>query len=224
MNKEQLKEFLKALADKFALAQTSLVVYKAIEEKSQTNPDVLNDAPAFFSITQHALATEIIVSLSALFERSKEGKGADRSLWKYLDEAKTCYGKEIFIKGDNLTIRISEIILNQLKSIEENQSLLLSVKSHRDQVRAHYDKKYFGNTEKQDQLPFLSFSDIEKLLNASQSIINFHWRYLFNSDMNNIPVNCDDIKMIFLWLERKKRWIQDADVCQILDEKNLFHP
>lgn len=104
--------------------------------------EVAESFPAYFNLTMDALYNDFIIRTAKLFDTHKDSYG---TIYKFLNimEAQV----KLFSPNEKL---IQDLIKEQRRYLEENQPLIIKIKTWRDKYYAHAGKNYFleSNREK----------------------------------------------------------------------------
>ena len=155
---------------------SSLKVYRQIKEQRKEDDMVLSRAPSFFPVVHRALKTQVIVSLTKIYEVGR----SDRNLMKLVN----------FIRSKRTSIEweCDEVSHDQ---VEEHKALLVEQKdvvskiiNRRDSFDAHFDKDYFVNAAKLNEDYPLSFEEIESLIDTAKRIVGYYYEALEGEEMH----------------------------------------
>lgn len=123
----------------------------------------MNLAPGFFQVTIKALFSQVIIVLGKIYENSKS-----RNLINLMN-----IGKE---HRDNFEFCPEEVSLENIRKLEneleEKEKIVSNLFKWRNKVHAHYDKKYFLNSDDLYKDAPLKVEDIRKLLKFGEKVIN----------------------------------------------------
>lgn len=149
--------------------------YLKLCEQGQEDPSVLNHAPRFFRRVFEGLESNIIISLSKLFEAGR----SDRNLLKLIRYVKHHRGS---IQWGYKSVSLSEIEKHE-KLITDQRDVIDHVINRRDKFHAHHDKEYFLEADKLLEDFPLDVKAIESLIDIAKSIVRDYYLSLTGGDI-----------------------------------------
>ena len=181
----RFEKFSNKLLNEIISINNNFLLYKHLLKKREDRLDAIHYANAFFSMIGEALFTDVIISLSRLYE--KNYRKSYGNLYNYLDfidtnsnlftvdekirRVENIGGLEEYIK-ENFPSSINELIENHRNMLNDMESKIDSLMTWRDKYYAHNDGKYFFESEKLYKEVPLFYKDIEKLIHNVSMVVN----------------------------------------------------
>ena len=204
MNKEELIELIETYLHRIRFANDCFIAYKSIITATTTYNAVINQSPAFFSLSFLALERCFLLELAKLYK----GSGDERTLQKlkkdinanqqlfpktidctpvYEEENGYCPQKDI--RRINLSITLSDFD----KNYDCISKIINSLNVRRDKYIAHNDKAYFYTQKQLNEDYPLSFNDIEKAIEFAGDFCNQMLSYLNGNMISLKSQNANDL-------------------------------
>jgi hypothetical protein len=135
-----------------------------------------NEFIGFFAPIEDCLRTDIIVTLYSLLDE----RGSKRSVIDYLKEVKKYLPGVMGQGASDADIRsLTSGIDAQLAEAKALKAIIDSVKFSRDKYYAHFHGKYFDKPEALATDISLPFTDVVKLVDFCQEVLNWHEAKVF---------------------------------------------
>lgn len=173
-NNYQLDIFFKRYFDELVNLNAKYDLLKLFLYYRNNNNFLKENLLSVFTFLSNSLQNDIIVSLSKFYEikfvhldddLKKAGKRSDCNIAKYLYEIK----------------RINIDVIEDIKELKDNKSIILNLIKVRDKYYTHFDIEYFNESVFKNIEP-LSWNDINKLLELLNTIINRNSNILYNHE------------------------------------------
>ncbi|MCZ1268135.1 MULTISPECIES: AbiU2 domain-containing protein [Paenibacillus] len=167
--KEGLTEIIDQLFEEIYHANNRLKIHMHLHNKLVDNPKVGEPYPAYFNLTMDAIYSQFIISVAKIFDKNGFG-----TIFKMLNIIEV--HPELF-DIENKTL------IEQVRSDREElevSNTILNIRKWRDQLFAHYDKKYFLNKNRHklgDDSPII-YGDHQQLLISVAKKINYYSEHL----------------------------------------------
>lgn len=191
--------------------QLKLIDGFIIEDDSR---DVLNIAPSFFKAVKRSFWKDVILTLYNLYDIGSQAK---RTIPHFLNR--------FYQEFEHLDIKDKDFVRDEILEIEKNiQSIspeLQQIKTYRDKLYAHFDKKYF------DQ-PFLISQDADVNHKLIEKVLENTYLILFKIHAGYRDVhyemkihNRGDINKIINNLKTFKKWRNTEEVKALLNNGKI---
>jgi hypothetical protein len=173
---ERVENDVDRFIDEIVRIDSAHRLYLRLTEQWREDVDVMNTAHLFFRRVFEAIESEIIVSLSKLYEIGR----SDRNLMKLVN----------YVRSNRTSVdwgyeEISHEQTDEHKQlIKEQQEVVENVISRRDKFYAHHDKEYFLNANDLTEDFPLDVDGVEALLEVAERIVGDYYRALTGSDMD----------------------------------------
>lgn len=173
---ERVEKDVDRFIDEIVRIHSAHRLYLRLAEQQQEDVDVMNTAHLFFRRVFEAIESEIIVSLSKLYEIGR----SDRNLMKLVN----------YVQSNRTSVdwgyeEISHEQTDEHKQlIKGQQEVVESVISRRDKFYAHHDKKYFLNADELTEDFPLDVDGVEGLLEVAERIVGDYHLALTGGDMD----------------------------------------
>jgi hypothetical protein len=188
----------------------------------------LNIAPAFFGLVMDSLSTDIIISISRLFDTDTSAETVFEFL-RFIESHLGIFTKEALSRrNDDLPfswnsgrqITRTDITLH-LKHLRACSKIIDHVRTRRNKRYAHLDKELaFDPVTLRRQAP-LPYRDLQRLIKVTEQILN---RYSIAFDGNEIdfrPINLFDVDKI---LDILHQYMEQFDRQERLDSTQVALP
>ena len=195
--KEKYKEYREALLKECQWLNSSIYLFRRIIDRKEDMPRAYKIAPHFFGMVLHSLESNIIISSFKLFDRCGQ-----RGFFNYLRfiESNIPLFSKLYM-GRSIS---KEVIELDRKSILELEALE-NIKTRRDKIHTHLDKKYFTDRDKlHDETPIKweDFGKIQKLMDE----ILVKYSVAFDGNQYSIDfVNMNDVDRIFKEIQNNQK-------------------
>lgn len=168
--KKEFNEFIEQLFEEVYHANNRLKLHMYLHNKLVDAPKVIHETyPAYLNLTIDAIHSEFMISIAKIFDKSGYG-----TFFKMLNLIEA--HPELFSLANNI---LTEQV--QLDRQELNESSTISnIRTWRNQLFAHHDKKYFLNKNRYklgEDAPILYQEHTELLIIAANKI-NYYSKYL----------------------------------------------
>jgi len=183
------------MMEHISFANAYIDVYQTINNARVKYNEKVNYAPGFFSVTIMALTNSIFMETGKLVDPHREAF----SFYKLINLCKD--NQDVFFdQGDNNFDMKNEIIKTE-KLLSELQPTIISLKTQRDNIYAHYDKKYFLDYSELLQIHPVSILDFMKILNCMASFCNLVLGILGNTYTIPRHTNNQDLINLLMKIE-----------------------
>jgi hypothetical protein len=203
---EQYREALRVELMKLA---AYVRLYRVLNERKRDRLAEMNLAPAFFTITEDAVFSAIVLWVDKLFDpQSKPGlinflKFVEHN--RKLFDRKELQRRQDFSEDHSYLMAVKpltlQIIRDDYRRIADFAPLK-SFKTRRDKYLAHFDKKYFFSREQLQKDAPIRWDDLEKGVELGKDILN-SYSALYDGTSSGIePVNAADVNHLLDRLHR----------------------
>lgn len=152
-------------------------LYLQLAKQQEEDAEILEPAHQFFSRTFEAIESEIIVSLTKLYEgRRPDGRNSrsDRNLMKLVDFVRS---NRTAVEWGNQEISHEQVEEHE-RLILEQENIVENIIGLRDEFYAHHGKDYFLDSEGlTDDYP-LDVEEIQSLLQVAEGIVEDYYHAL----------------------------------------------
>ena len=173
---ERVQEDVESFKNEIVRIDSAHRLYLRLAEQHKEDVDVMNTAHIFFRRVFEAVESDIIVSLSKLYEIGR----SDRNLMKLVN----------YVRSNRTSVDwgYEEISREQTEEheqlIKEQKEVVESVINRRDKFYAHHDKEYWGDGgDLTEDFP-LDVDGVEGLLEVAERIVGDYYRALTGGDMD----------------------------------------
>ena len=211
----QLQQIRERLTGHVVVLDAKLEMYEDLRAGiNDERRKVLNQFVAFFRYAEDAFLTDIILTLTKIYDVSADAK---RSLFHYLKLVRDNFGQ---LESKNSEFTVSTVNL-QLAEIEARRVQLETLKIHRDKWRAHHDKQYFDRPAKLDEEAPLNVDDLRQLVEVAKQILWTHHGAFDDIEMVMRLGNADDLTRLMQLLQRHDMLTQKPEVLRILSDEMI---
>lgn len=184
MTKENLIDEIKRYCREITIANDCFELYKTIKNAWNTRLDEMNNSPAFFQIVEHVLIDNVIMTMAKLFDRDCNAKTI-RKLICLCESHQELFPKNRKVDVFNwvghpekepdfglIEIDIKKVLEDAKLRLRELQRIAENLKTRRDRLHAHNDKKYWHDAGQLAYDAPLCGDDIDMLLKFSSDLCN----------------------------------------------------
>lgn len=188
----KFKKFREKFIDELRLLDSKYSIFITIQDAKENKIEGLEVAPVFFSVIENSLVSDLIISLSRLYEGynrdgSNKRKQQQYTIKEFLNFLES---HPKFTKKYNIELEQIEAHKNDL---EEKKTLIKNIFKWRNKYYAHAD---FTKLEKIKNTAKVKYEDIRCLIDFAYNILNYYFvqfdgiNYLidldYNKDLNNL--------------------------------------
>lgn len=175
--KYKFEIYLSKMFNEITAIDSKFNLYENIYKSKQNNLKELNIAPGFFSLVLDSLFSDMIVSLAKLYENYDGKNRSDKNIIKFLNFIES--NMNIFpsnqrdsSKASNDTIITMDLIKDHRRKIKNSKETLDNLFHWRDKYYAHFDNKYFEDSNLLSVNAPLTPNDVYGLLELLAKILN----------------------------------------------------
>jgi len=188
----KFKKFRKKFIYELRLLDSKYSIFVNIQDAKENKTEGLEVAPVFFSVIENSLVSDLIISLSRLYEGYNRDGSNKRKQQQYTikEFLKFLESHPKFTKKYNIELEQIEAHKNDL---EEKKTLIKNIFKWRNKYYAHAD---FTKLEKIKNTAKVKYEDIRCLIDFAYDILNYYFvqfdgiNYLidldYNKDLNNL--------------------------------------
>lgn len=188
----KFKKFRKKFIDELRLLDSKYSIFITIQDAKENKIEGLEVAPVFFSVIENSLVSDLIISLSRLYEGynrdgSNKRKQQQYTIKEFLNFLES---HPKFTKKYNIELEQIEAHKNDL---EEKKTLIKNIFKWRNKYYAHAD---FTKLEKIKNTAKVKYEDIRCLIDFAYDILNYYFVQFdginhlidldYNKDLNNL--------------------------------------
>lgn len=150
-----------------------LDTYKALCDSHKEYHNTMCQAPLFFNIIEKSLISALMIDLCKLFEENKDVFSV-KKLYNICEQNQRYFSK--YREEDGKETAVPSNLTNSLKlakeEFERNKEVISNLKSQRDTLWAHHDKRWFLDPNKIENNHPIMWQDIEALLHFASDFTN----------------------------------------------------
>jgi len=193
---KEIVEYIDTLVAHLGDLELKFRIWLALTEELRQRPETLNLAPGFFVPVRSALVTDVILSLSRLFE-DRSDRNIPHLLRRIEQDLSRLESKKEILRSPTPDVPPLEVGIEiDLETIQQHrlriceaEKLVTVLLTHRDKFYAHHDKEYFGEPSKlQDEAP-LGSKDIESLILTAEEILTTYLAAFKGVDLRISPTS-----------------------------------
>ncbi|POZ88366.1 hypothetical protein AA80_06450 [Petrotoga sibirica DSM 13575] len=188
----KFKKFREKFIDELKLLDSKYSIFITIQDAKENKIEGLEVAPVFFSVIENSLVSDLIISLSRLYEGynrdgSNKRKQQQYTIKEFLNFLES---HPKFTKKYNIELEQIEAHKNDL---EEKKTLIKNIFKWRNKYYAHAD---FTKLEKIKNTAKVKYEDIRCLIDFAYDILNYYFVQFdginhgidldYNKDLNNL--------------------------------------
>ena len=217
----QLKEYLAEIKKKVLWLISKKETYWYLRECENTPySQVFDSHPAFWGNVITALDTDLFVNLATLYDERSE-----RNLVDYLKQVKMHCGSLV---SDSRLREFEAAIDEQMAKIADAQNIVGTLKTHRDKYYAHWDKRYFGKSDRLTTEHPLNVDELSELIDTAREIVRKQYSFIFKAHLDSSsPVNSGDVKTVvrnlMIWPELVSKIRESSDGEKYLQQLLIKH-
>lgn len=150
-----------------------LDTYKALCERHKMFHNTMIQAPVFFNVVEKSLVSSLMIDLCKLFEESPDVLSV-KKLYNICEQNLknfSKYRKKNGIETDTLST-LAQALKAVKKDFECNKEVIANLKSQRDTLWAHHDKRWILTPSKMEEEHPIMWEEIEKLLRFASDFSN----------------------------------------------------
>ena len=217
MDKNKFFEpYLDRLTNYYSITDSKFHQLKLIDEfiVDDDSREVLNISPSFFKAVKRSFWKDVIITLFNLYDIGSQAK---RTIPHFL--------KRFYQEFNELDIKDEEFkrdeVLEIQKIIKTISPELKQIKTYRDKLYSHFDKKYFDQPILISQDAEVNHKVIDKVLEKTESILfKIHAGYRDVHYEMKIR-NRGDVKKIVNNLKTFKKWRNNEEVRNLLNQGKI---
>jgi hypothetical protein len=198
---EKFEQYLNRFFYELMRIETCLELYVHIYNMKVTNLKELNIAPAFFGNVISSFFSDTIISLARIYENYNGRKRSDENLNTFLDFVEK--HTDIFPHDEEILCKyrckhkVDALLIKKHRDlVQEHKEKLDNLFCWRDKHYAHFDKKYFIESDSLGQDAEFTIKDMRELIRLAKNILNDY--SIAYSGTNNLvtPTNIFDIDKV----------------------------
>jgi len=187
----KFKKFRKKFIYELRLLDSKYSIFVNIQDAKENKTEGLEAARVFFRVIENSLVSDLIISLSRLYEGyNRDGSNKGEKQYTIKEFLKFLESHPEFTKKYNIELEKIEAHKNDL---EEKKALIKNIFKWRNKYYAHAD---FTKLEKIKNTAKVKYEDIRCLIDFAYDILNYYFvqfdgiNYLidldYNKDLNNL--------------------------------------
>jgi len=167
----KFKKFRKKFIDELILLDSKYRIFVNIQDAKENKIEGLEVAPVFFRVIENSLVSDLIISLSRLYEGyNREGSNKRKQQQYTIKEfLNFLENNPKFTKKYNIELKQIEAHKNDL---EEKKTLIKNIFKWRNKYYAHAD---FTKLEKIKNTAKVKYEDIRYLIDFAYDILNYYF-------------------------------------------------
>lgn len=167
----KFKTFMEKFIYELRLLDSKYSIFITIQDAKENKIEGLEVAPVFFSVIENSLVSDLIISLSRLYEGyNREGSDKRKQRQYTIKEfLKFLESHPKFTKKYNIELKQIETHNNNL---EEKKTLIKNIFKWRNKYYAHAD---FTKLEKIKNTAKVKYEDIRYLIDFAYDILNYYF-------------------------------------------------
>lgn len=171
--KSQTIQYAVNLMAHIRVAFAYLDTYKALLNNHKTYRTAMLQTPLFFSVTEKALVSSLMVELCKLFEDNPNVLSV-KKLYNICEQNIKSFPKYRERDGVQTGVpsSMSTVLAITKTEFEKNKAIISNLKTQRDTIWAHHDKRWILKTDELETDYPIEWEDIESLLCFASDFVN----------------------------------------------------
>jgi hypothetical protein len=205
----KLYRYLDELVFRVADVDAKFRIQRIVLEEICANYEKIEFAWTFFRLINSALATDVAISLSRIFEKDSQ-RDDTYNVYDFLQFVKmhlnTLYQLSPHRVVEGAVTLTHEMVAEQISLLDEfdgkgasamSEQRIKKLMHYRDKIAAHHDKEYFfGKSEPPEELVLMR-KDVERLIDAAKQILTVHNLVFLGSTLTIEHPTAEDVKKVF---------------------------